>query len=128
MNPPSRPAPADAAELPMAELMARLATTLDGLAGRTAQMQQDLSRFLDGAGHPSDAQLRELQGLDLIHQTLDDLRAAAHLAAESSGADERICVATLAGLLRLESCRIALLSGGETALEQEQPPGDIHLF
>ncbi|MGR3794571.1 hypothetical protein [Vannielia sp. SX4] len=117
-----------AADLPISALLARLADTLDGLAGRTAQMQDDLGSFLTQAGHPTRAQLRELQGLDLIHQTLDDLRAAAHLAADAAGRNDHIDIAALADLLRLESCRIALLQGGEAALEQEQPSGEIDFF
>jgi len=122
---PTEPA---ARDLPISALLGRLADTLDGLSRRTAQMQNDLSAFLVHSSHPSRAQLRELQGLDLIHQTLDDLRAAAYHAAHAAVARDHIDIAALADLLRLESCRIALLSGGEAALEQEQPPGEVDLF
>ena len=115
-------------DLPISALLSRLADTLDGLAARTAQMQDDLGNFLAHAGHPSRAQLRELQRLDLIHQTLDDLRAAAHLAAEASGRNDHIDIAALADLLRLESCRIALLQGGEAALQEERPSGEVDFF
>ncbi|SIN89550.1 hypothetical protein [Vannielia litorea] len=116
------------ADLPISALLSRLADTLDGLAGRTAQMQDDLGALLTQAGQLTRAQLRELQGLDLIHQTLDDLRAAAHLAADAAGRNDHIDIAVLADLLRLESCRIALLQGGEAALQQEQPSGEIDFF
>ncbi|WP_213545942.1 hypothetical protein [Vannielia litorea] len=91
-------------------------------------MQDDLGSFLTQASHPSRAQLRELQGLDLIHQTLDDLRAAAHLAADAAGRNDHIDIVALADLLRLESCRIALLQGGEAALEEERPSGEVDFF
>lgn len=116
------------ANLPISALLNRLGDTLDGLAGRTAQMQDELSRFMTEAGRPSRAQLRELQGLDLIHQTLDDLRAAAHLAAEAADTCSRIDIGALADLLRLESCRIALLTGGAPALMQERSTGEVDLF
>ncbi|QDC09802.1 hypothetical protein FHY55_11335 [Oceanicola sp. D3] len=116
------------ADLSISALLTRLADTLDGLAARTFQMQDDLGNFLTQAGHPSRAQLRELQGLDLIHQTLDDLRAAAHLAADAAGRNDHIDIVALADLLRLESCRIALLQGGEAALEEERPCGEVDLF
>lgn len=115
-------------DLPISALLSRLADTLDGLAARTSQMQDDLGSFLTQASHPSRAQLRELQGLDLIHQTLDDLRAAAHLAADAAGRNDHIDIVALADLLRLESCRIALLQGGEAALEEERPSGEVDFF
>ncbi|MCO6381911.1 hypothetical protein [Oceanicola sp. 502str15] len=117
-----------ATDLPISALLSRLAETLDGLASRTAQMQDDLGAFLTQAGHPTRAQLRELQGLDLIHQTLDDLRAAAHLASDAAVRQDHIDIVALADLLRLESCRIALLQGGEAALQQEKPTGEVDFF
>ncbi|MDW4496485.1 hypothetical protein R5H30_00710 [Sulfitobacter sp. D35] len=114
----------------LATVLSRVSRHLDGMAGQIFSLEEAVSRGMPGraADH---AAIRELQTLDFLRQSLEDLALLAHqlhLHADTSNVED-LPVLKIARALKLDSTRTLLdCAAGLPVVDDRATVGDLDLF
>ncbi|XDB00006.1 hypothetical protein AB1M95_08920 [Sulfitobacter sp. LCG007] len=115
----------------LAHILSRVSRHLDAMAGQVFSLEEAVGRSLPEASNTENSIIRELQTLDLLRQSLEDLALLAHhlhLHSEHLGGD-LLPVSQIGQKLRLDSTRTLLHGQTTFSFEREDETlGDLDLF
>ena len=101
------------------QLIARLSAKLDEMAGLAGRVQSALGAALPAGFAPSSGVAKDLQQIDRLQQTLEDLARVTRALSEERG--EQVHLPRLAALARLHDVSVAI--AGRAAEEEDDHPG-----
>ncbi len=119
-------------DLSLTELLARLSRHLDALSGEVHVVEHGIGSHLSGSDLRAPRAITQLQSLDYLRQSLEDLALVAHLAGRLPEVQGHHCsgVDAIAAKLTLQRSK-ALLQSGQMPVPTDfadTGQGDVDLF